>query len=215
MSSSCGFHLPDRAPPCFLNDDGNLLVTQTLKQSLENVKSFIDVLHYDVELRIQTMKIHLCIDLPDKVLESIRLVDYNTTKDAYNTDYQYNICKDSKTLLTLMEDSYEKLNQLAGYLQQLNNTAKDYFSREIITSTQDDIYDIMCNIKIVMKAKDQDPNMIVPGENLANVFQQDGQASISICDQHNAEYVAMLNCREVSKHLNKLFQSLLTHNIDC
>ena len=118
--------------------------------------------------------------------------------------YIFQICKDSKTPLTLMEDSYEKLNQLAGYLQQLNNTAKDYFSRGILTSTQGDIYNIMCNIKIVMKAKGQDQNMIVPGENLSNVFQQDGQASISICDQHNAEYVAMLNCREVSKHLNKL-----------
>jgi hypothetical protein len=55
MSSSCGSPLPDCAPPCFQNDAGNPLMTQTLKQSLENVKSFIDVLHYRVEIRIQTV----------------------------------------------------------------------------------------------------------------------------------------------------------------
>jgi hypothetical protein len=113
-----------------------------------------------------------------------------------------------------MEDSYEKLNQLAGYLQQLNNTAKDNFSRDILASTQRDIYDIMCNIKFVLKAKGQDPNVIVPGENLSNIFQQYGQASLQTCQQQNDEYVAMLNCREVSKHLHKSFQSL-TQNIEC
>ena len=114
-----------------------------------------------------------------------------------------------------MENTYETLNQLAGYFQHLRHTAIDNYSLKRLISTQGDIYDVMCSIKIAMKTKGQVPEATVPSENVSDMFLQYRQGSISRCKQQKLEYVTMLDSQRISKYLETLFNVLLERNLEC
>jgi hypothetical protein len=96
------------------------------------------------------------------------------------------------------------LDNLAHTLEELSETTADDHAKQNLLQIQARTYNVMCTIKTLLRSQNKHLTNEVPSGR--NSFQID-----SICDQHQLEYITMLNGYLLAEYLDLMYTTVLNH----
>jgi hypothetical protein len=110
-------------------------------------------------------------------------------------------------LLIAIREQYNILNTLALYLQEVSKTSVDKMAWSSIASIQNNVYNIMCIMKMVLRAHGHDPDNEVPSGQLSHHFYENVKFLPDRCLQQNLEYVIVRDCKKVATYLERFYRN--------
>ncbi|XP_060595903.1 uncharacterized protein LOC132749973 [Ruditapes philippinarum] len=194
-------HTRDVNPPCFLNDDNiQPEVNSTLASSFEKIKDQVQDLKAKIELQITRMQTSYCIERNSDALMSAIHMFSLSDNEAFVHEFTIN----QPSFLEKITGHYDMLDNLAYTLEELSETAADDHAKQNLLQIQARTYNAMCTIKTLLRSQNKHLTNEVPSGR--NSFQIDG-----ICDQHQMEYITMLNGYLLAEYLDLMYTTVLNH----